>query len=121
MLATDAAAWEADEFRERCRSGSSMRRTTRITLAKTIHVENYGSSPMESEVGLQHSQRPRMRSGRSFQASRNRIASSPSTPGDSNRFDLTLTINASLLDEWYGDSGDLGADPLWLPDLEFDG
>lgn len=89
------------------------------TLTKTIMVQNYGASDVVYTVT------PNFR-----YPSDDTGAVVPSLPGGdtitvpaggSVEFDLELTIDASMLDDWYGNSGSRGASPSWLDDLEYDG
>ena len=117
-VASAAAALEADALQGALSFGFVDASADGMTLTKTIQVQNYGSSAISYDIAAMF----RYASDATGAVTPSVSESSITVPaGGSYEFDLTLTINGSELSTWYGNSGDLGADPGWLTDLEFDG
>jgi len=115
-VGSDGAAWGTD-------GGSPVLSFGMIDVTdvheatQTVHVQNYGSQAITYDISP------------TFRYSNDETgAVTVSTPpqvtvpaGGSATFDVDLTIDGSLLDDWFANSGGSGADPTWLDDLEYDG
>lgn len=115
---SDAAAWDADSSSPALSFGF-VDVTGTTVMEKTVTVHNYGGSAITYDVGS---------SFRFANDEANGAVSMSVSPsavnvpaGGSASFDVTMTIDGSLLRDWIGSSGAAGGNPAWLNTLEYDG
>lgn len=115
-FASSAAAWDADTSSPALSFGfADVTGTT--TLTKTVHVENYGSENVSYTITPSF----RFSDDETGAVSVSAPSSVDVNAGSSASFDVEITIDGALLDDWTGNSGGNGASPAWLDDLEYDG
>lgn len=110
------SAWDADTDSPALSFGfADVTGTT--TMTKTVNVQNYGSQNIDFEIT------PTFRFSNDETGAVSVSAPSSVTVGAENSasFDVEVTIDGALLDDWTGNSGFNGASPAWLDDLEYDG
>lgn len=113
-----AGAWDADTSSPALSFGF-VDVTGQTVMEKTVTVRNYGGSAITYDVS----------SGFRFANDEANgavsVSASPSEvtvpAGGTAEFDVTMTIDGSLLRAWNGNSGSQGANPAWLNTLEYDG
>lgn len=112
-----AAAWDANTASPALSFGfADVTGTT--TMTRTVTVENYGSESITYDIASNF----RFANDEGGAVSVSTDPSSVSVgAGSSASFDVEITIDGSLLDDWSGNSGASGASPAWLDDLEYDG
>ena len=115
-VALSAAAWDTATMNAALSFGF-VDVTGTYEATKTITVRNYGNTP------LSYSIQPTFRFA-GDQTGAVTVTAPPTVDvpaGGTAQFDLTLTIDGSLLSVWSANSGLAGASPGWLDALEFDG
>jgi subtilisin family serine protease len=114
---SDAAAWDDDSSSPALSFGFVDASGT-VELTKTVEVHNYGGSAISYDIDATF----RYGNDEATGAVDVSAPGSISVPaGGSETFEVTMTIDGSLLNNWSGNSGSQGANPAWLNSLEYDG